>query len=126
MLSDAATSSSYYAKCKIACTPIEKPCLSQDVNACIETCTALTDGLALGCAQCVIEHSGYSGTNCDPSCTAAPCATCSFSGGGGSGLCESNDCAMGMPCPGCLQSDERCNGFKLAKTTDSACASLCK
>ncbi|MEO6574301.1 MAG: hypothetical protein ABIP89_10705 [Polyangiaceae bacterium] len=125
MVSDAASSSSYFAKCTLACTPTERPCLSQDVNACIETCTTFTDGLALACAQCVIEHSGYDGVICDPSCTAAPCATCNFSAGTDNS-CVGNGSATGMPCPGCLAADERCSGFKLTKTTDSACASLCK
>ncbi len=122
-LSDAATSSSYFAKCKIACTPTERPCLTQDVNACIETCTAFTDGLSVGCAQCITENSGYSGLSCVPTCP--KCGTCGFSPGPVTD-CSSTSCVSGMPCPDCMPSDESCSGFKLAKTTDSACASLCK
>ncbi len=128
-LSPAAMASQYLAKCKVACAPPSSgPCKSADLNACIESCTGFTEGLVVGCAQCVIEHSEYTGVTCTPS----PCGTrCPPV------FCDYPNCALSScggaagqpppPCdPACTPSDEKCNGFRLAKTTDSECTSLCK
>ncbi|MEO7112131.1 MAG: hypothetical protein ABI183_16930 [Polyangiaceae bacterium] len=129
-LSAAATSSPNFARCKVACAaPADDgPCASADVNACIEKCTAFTEGLSTGCAQCVVESSYYAGTQCVPSPCGARCPdvkcdypSCSQSGCGGA----SGD--PPPPCdPACTPSDETCDGFHFAKTTDSACSSLCQ
>jgi hypothetical protein len=128
-LSSAAMNSPYLAKCKVACAPPSSgPCQSADVNTCLESCTAVAGGLTVGCAQCVIEQSRYTGSQCvDSPCGArCPKVTCSYPD------CLQSTCGgtSGSPppaCdPACLPSDEKCDGFKLAKTTDSSCTALCK
>ncbi len=128
-LSDAAKASASFGKCKAVCAPpSDGPCKSADVNACIEKCTALTEGLAVACVQCVIEHSEYTGRTCVASPCGARCpnVACDYPS------CAVNGCggASGEPPPpcdtACTASDERCDGLKLAKTTDSRCTSLCK
>lgn len=123
-LSDAATSSPNFERCKIACAaPADGPCASTDVNACIEKCTAFTEGLATSCAQCVVEHSNYAGTRCvpDPCDASCPDVVAHFPAG------KSAICVPDSTCgTACTPSDEKCEGFDLAKTTDSACVGLCK
>ncbi|MFO0617928.1 MAG: hypothetical protein U0414_35385 [Polyangiaceae bacterium] len=62
------------------------------------------------CAQCVVEQSGWSGTQCD----SQGCAYFFGPDSGGPAGCDP-----------CTSADEHCTKFKLAKTTDSDCKAVC-
>src|SRR5512143_3788558 len=73
----------YAAKCQAACTlPASGPCASgQDVAGCQDRCEGLTEGLALTCVQCMVEHSGWRGESCTCYGTSG-CCLCGFGPGG--------------------------------------------
>jgi hypothetical protein len=104
----------YASKCEAACQPPSGPCASSDVAACKSKCTAATDGLTATCAQCVIEHSGWSGKKCNPQ---NGCVS-SFGPGATSDLC-----ASGSMCT--AAADDACTGFTLGKASSSTCAAFC-
>lgn len=127
-LSDAAASSPNLAKCEVACqAPSDGPCASTNVSACVEKCTALLEGLSVKCATCMVENAQYTGTKCVPSpcgsrCPDVKCDYPSCSGAGCAGVSSGGP----TPCdPACTASDEKCDGIKLAGTTDT-CAAACK
>jgi hypothetical protein len=126
-LSQTAASSPYLKKCTEACVaPSTGPCAAQDATACINTCTAYVDGLSVGCAQCLVENSGYAGAKC--ATVGAPGDPIEFGpgiGGTDSACPEGATCATcSSMCP-CSAAKERCDGFKMAKTTASPCATSC-
>jgi hypothetical protein len=121
-LSSAALASPYLAKCTVACAlPADGPCSTADRVGCIEKCTALVDGLKVGCVQCLIEGSGWSGVTCPATCTCCPCAA-AF------GPAPRKPCAGSedgtTPCS-CDPSAEKCTEFTMPKST-STCASACQ
>lgn len=103
-------------KCAIACKPPAGPCSAQDPAECQTQCTTLTDGLAVACAQCMIEHSGWSGTKCTASCT--DCCPCGF------GPSSGDTCEGGTGCS-CSAADEKCEGFAIGAASDSDCKAAC-
>ncbi len=101
----------YADKCELACqAPADGPCAADgDVEACQSACETTLEGLSTYCAQCIVEHSGWSGVRCVDGCRAA------FGPGGvGSGDCEP-----------CTDADEHCSDFDLEKTTSSSCKDTC-
>jgi hypothetical protein len=106
--------------------PKDGPCASESESACINKCTATLEGLALTCAQSIVEHSGLAGERCKkigevgmpiafgprPQKTSFACSegdTCA--------TCESL-------CP-CTADKERCDGFTMTKTSDLTCKDAC-
>lgn len=102
------------AKCALACESMLVTC--PDVSAsCAAACETVTLGLAPTCAQCVIDNSGLYGTFCpnDPECCAS-----SFGPSG-------THVGCGTSCS-CSPEEESCDGFSIAKPTDSECAEFCQ
>lgn len=114
--SSSSTDGTYAAKCEVACKPPAGPCGMQDPKQCQSDCVTLTEGLTTTCAQCVIEHSGWKGVSCPSNCTS--CCPCGFGPGDGT------TCGGGTGCS-CSAADEKCTGYAIGKTTDSACATAC-
>jgi hypothetical protein len=129
-LSDAAASSPYLKKCTEACAPPDGPCGNQDVNACINKCTAHVDGLPVRCGQCLVENSAYTGVECielgkpekrsfgnRPGISGEEC-----SGPSGSPPPTCETCPDMCPC---TAADEICDGFIMAKSSGETCAASC-
>lgn len=128
-VSPAAAASPYLQKCQLACKrPADGPCASADAVACIEACTTALEGAKSACAQCVVENSGWAGLVCgdDKQCTGCcKCGPDKF----GPGAKEGKAC-VGCSAPtypkSCDRSEERCDGFSLAKTATGTCAEACR
>ena len=105
-------SGTYALKCQAACVPPTGPCGTQDPASCQSSCVATTEGLTITCAQCIVESSGWYGTKCDG------VNQCSFGPG-------SNTCSGGTGST-CSAAQEKCDGFKLGKSTSSTCSAACK
>lgn len=105
------SSATYSDKCELACqAPADGPCAADgDVDACQSACETTLEGLSTYCAQCILEHSGWSGVRCVDGCRAA------FGPDGeGNGDCEP-----------CTDADEHCSDFDLGKSTSSSCKDVC-
>src|SRR5260221_12042174 len=102
----------YASKCDPVCQPPAGPCAGSDASGCQSTCTGATDGLTAACAQCMIEHSGWSGKTCN---SQTGCVD-SF-GPGTTGSCSSGST--------CTSADDACTGFVMGKISNSACVAFC-
>ena len=105
--------SPYADKCTLACEP-KVPCAGTDPTVCQARCETTLDALQAACAQCVLEHSGWSGTTC--TCDMTGCSRCTYPGG----ECVGGDLLTCDPAQ-----DNTCSGFELGKTSGSACMSVC-
>jgi hypothetical protein len=112
-----AASGQYGDKCELACKPPAGPCGSQDPADCQQACVTATEGLVVACAQCIAEHSGWSGETC--TCSGGNCTMDSFGtgettigSGGGTNTCDP-------------VADTKCNGFSVESISASACKSFC-
>lgn len=112
-LGGAAQASAFLGKCKVACQPPDGPCAGGDVNACINDCTAVVEGLPVPCAQCITEHSGWDGKRCG-----STGALCAFTRSGPP-LCRSFPCedVANCPKPTCAAAEETCDGYSFAKAS---------
>ncbi len=130
-LAPEARASQYFTKCSLGCeAPKDGPCATADVIACINKCTATLEGLAIACAQCLVENSGYTGERCDA--LGVPGEPVGFGPGPRKALPEPTACPEGETCPQppqpplCTEALERCDGFTMAKTTGSTCTASCR
>jgi hypothetical protein len=112
-LTAAAAASPYLAKCKVTCAPPAGPCATSDVNACINDCTGVVEGLPVLCAQCITENSGWTGLSCDPT-GAGPCH---FSKNAKPSCPKKSPCEGCPPDPPCTASQEKCEGYTFAKSS---------
>lgn len=110
-------SGEYGDKCEIACKPPAGPCGSKDPADCQQACVTATEGLAVECAQCLTEHSGWSGETC--SCSGGTCTMDFFGGGSG----EVSTGSGGTTCD--PVADTKCSGFDIESISASACKTFC-
>jgi len=120
-LSAAAQASAFLGKCRVGCQPPAGPCAGGDVNACINDCTSVVEGLPVLCAQCITEHSGWDGSSCE-----STGRVCRFSRSRPPS-CSTSACEEGGNCPEpkCAASDEKCDGYSFAKAS-SECQAECR
>lgn len=103
-------------KCVLACKPPAGACGSQDPADCQQACVTATEGLVAACAQCITEHSGWSGKTC--TCSGGTCNQDFFGdsentvGSGGPDTCDP-------------VADTKCDGFSVESTSGSTCKSFC-
>ncbi len=116
----------HFKKCSLACeAPADGPCATADVNACISKCTATLEGLAIACAQCLVENSGYTGERCEK--VGEPGYPRSFGPRGRPGPGDSIDGGSEDPPPPlCTEALELCDGITMAKTNGWTCTDSCR
>ena len=117
--SGSGVSGQYGDKCEIACKPPAGPCGSTDPTDCQQACVATTEGLAVECAQCLTEHSGWSGSVCV--CSGGSCSQDDFQTGGSGETTGNGDPSL-MCDP---VADTKCSGFRIEAISDSTCKSFC-
>jgi len=114
-----AVSGQFAGKCEIAYKPPAGPCGSKDPTDCQQACVVTTEGLAVECAQCITEHSGWHGQVC--ACSGGSCSLDSFQSGG---INESS--GSGDPSFMCNPvADSKCSGFGIESISGSDCKSFC-
>lgn len=106
-------------KCALACKP-EKACSEQDPSECEQACVTAVEDLRTACAQCIVEHTGWSGDVCtcedfegEQLCSYEPFAP------SGTILGPGDDCTPGMAGTG------TCDGFTIGKASSSQCEDVC-
>ena len=117
--SSGGVSGQYGDKCELACKPPAGPCGSTDPTDCQQACVTATEGLAVECAQCITEHSGWRGQVC--ACSGGSCTLDHFQTGG-----TTDGSGSGDPSFMCDPvADSKCSGFNIASISDSDCKSFC-
>lgn len=115
-----AATGTYAAKCKVSCrAPENGPCAAQETAQCESDCAVLTEGLAMECATCIVENTGWTGRTCQSACGGM---IASYFGPGS--INSVPICSTGSAPPTCESSEEKCTGFVVPKTSD--CSSACK
>lgn len=115
-----AVSGQYSDKCEVACKPPAGPCGSTDPTDCQQACVTATEGLAVECAQCLTEHSGWGGKVC--TCSGGSCSIDDFQTGG------TEETSGGGVDPGFMcdpVADSKCSGFKIESISGGDCKSFC-
>ena len=112
-----AASGEYADKCALACKPPAGPCGTQDPADCQQACVTATEGLVVACAQCLTEHTGWSGSTC--TCSGGSCTMIDFGTG------DQNVSSGGGPDTCDPVADTKCNGFSVESISGSTCKSFC-
>lgn len=116
----AAVSGQYSDKCEVACKPPAGPCGSTDPTDCQHACVTATEGLEVACAQCITEHSGWSGKVCK--CSGGSCSIDDFQTGGTGEVSSGSGDPSFMCDP---VADSKCSGFDIESISGSTCKSFC-